>query len=81
MLKSKKGNEIKVYSRRFIIDVFEDNLHLNHLIYWDKPVKEFLKSYDVKIRELDEDEIVTTMWGGLGGRKKERYDSIDRKTP
>ena len=61
MLKSKKGNEIKVYSRRFIIDVFEDNLHLNHLIYWDKPVKEFLKSYDVEIRELDEDEIVTTM--------------------
>mgnify|MGYP005995441675 CR=1 FL=1 len=81
MLKSKKGNEIKVYSRRFIIDVCEDNLHLNQLIYWDKPVKEFLNSYDVEIRELDEDEIVTTMWGGLGGRKKERYDSIDRKTP
>ena len=61
VLKSKKGHEIKVYSRRFIIDVFEDNLHLNHFIYWNKPVKEFLNSYDVEIRELDEDEVVTKM--------------------
>ena len=56
-----KKHKIKVYSRRFIIDVFEDNLHLNHLIYWNKPVKEFLNSYDVEIRELDEDEVVTKM--------------------
>ena len=61
VLKNKKEHEIKVYSRRFIIDVFEDNLHLNHLIYWNKPVKEFLNSYDVEIRELDEDEVVTKM--------------------
>ena len=61
VLKSKKRHEIKVYARRFIIDVFEDNLHLNHLIYWNKPVKEFLNSYDVEIRELDEDEVVTKM--------------------
>ena len=61
VLKRKKEHEIKVYSRRFIIDVFEDNLHLNHLIYWNKPVKEFLNSYDVEIRELDEDEVVTKM--------------------
>ena len=61
VLKSKKRHEIKVYSRGFIIDVFEDNLHLNHLIYWNKPVKEFLNSYDVEIRELDEDEVVTKM--------------------
>ena len=61
VLKSKTRHEIKVYSRRFIIDVFEDNLHLNHLIYWNKPVKEFLNSYDVEIRELDEDEVVTKM--------------------
>ena len=61
VLKSKKEHKIKVYSRRFIIDVFEDNLHLNHLIYWNKPVKEFLNSYDVEIRELDEDEVVTKM--------------------
>ena len=49
------------FSKRFVIDVFEDNLHLNHLIYWDKPVKEFLKSYDVEIRQLEEDEVVTRM--------------------
>jgi len=59
VLKSKKGHEIKVYAKRFIIDVFEDNLHLNHLLYWDKPVKEFFSSYDVEIRELDDDEVIT----------------------
>ena len=58
-LKSKKGHKIKVYARRFIIDVFEDSLHLNHLLYWDKPVKDFFSMYDVEIRELDDDEVVT----------------------
>jgi len=50
---------MKVYSRRFIIDVYDDNLHLNHLLYWNKPVKEFFDSYEVEIRELEENETVT----------------------
>lgn len=52
-------HKMKVYAKRFIIDVYDDILHLNHLLYWDKPVKEFFSSYDVKIRELDDDEVVT----------------------
>ena len=50
---------MKVYSRRFVIDVYDDNLHLNHLLYWDKPVKEFFESYQVEIRELEENEAIT----------------------
>ena len=50
---------MKVYSRRFVIDVYDDNLHLNHLIYWDKPVKEFFESYQAEIRELEENETIT----------------------
>jgi hypothetical protein len=50
---------MKVYSRRFVIDVYDDNLHLNHLLYWDKPVKEFFDSYQVEIRELEENETIT----------------------
>ena len=61
ILKSKKGHEIKCFSRRFVIDVYEDNLHLNHLLHWTKPVKEFFDSYEVEIRELEEDEIVAKM--------------------
>lgn len=53
------GGIMKVYSKRFIIDVYDDKLDLNHLLYWDKPVKEFFESYQVEIRQLDEDEIVT----------------------
>lgn len=53
------GRIMKVYSRRFVIDVYDDNLHLNHLLYWDKPVKEFFESYQVEIRELEEDETIT----------------------
>jgi len=53
------GGIMKVYSRRFVIDVYDDNLHLNHLLYWDKPVKEFFDSYQVEIRELEENEAIT----------------------
>jgi hypothetical protein len=53
------GGIMKVYSRRFVIDVYDDNLHLNHLLYWDKPVKEFFESYQVEIRELEENETIT----------------------
>ena len=53
-------NKMKVYSRRFIIDVYDDNLHLSHLLHWDKPVKEFFDSYEVEIRELEENETVTS---------------------
>lgn len=60
-IKNNKPIKVRAFSKRFVIDVFEDNLHLNHLIYWDKPVKEFLKSYDVEIRQLEDDEIVTRM--------------------
>ena len=60
-IKDNKPIKFRAFSKRFVIDVFEDNLHLNHLIYWDKPVKEFLKSYDVEIRQLEDDEVVTRM--------------------
>ena len=53
------GGIMKVYSRRFVIDVYDDNLHLNHLLYWDKPVKEFFDSYQVESRELEENEAIT----------------------
>ena len=56
---NKRGGIMKVYSRRFVIDVYDDNLHLNHLLYWDKPVKEFFESYQVEIRELEENETIT----------------------
>ena len=49
---------MKTYSRRFVIDVYDDNLHLSHLLHWDKPVKEFFDSYKAEIRELEEDETV-----------------------
>ena len=49
---------MKVYSRRFVIDVFDENLHLSHFLHWDKSVKEFFDSYQVKIRELQEDETI-----------------------
>mgnify|MGYP001297833029 CR=1 FL=1 len=52
---------MKVYAKRFLIDVYDDRLHLSHLLHWDKPVKEFFDSYDVEIRELNEEEIVSEM--------------------
>ena len=61
LLKSKKGTVMKLVSKRFVIDVYQDNLQLNHLLYWTKPVKEFFESYDVEIRELEEDEVVAKM--------------------
>jgi hypothetical protein len=50
---------MKVYARRFVIDVYNDKLHLSHLLHWEKPVKEFFDSYEVEIRELEEDETIT----------------------
>jgi len=61
LLKSKKGTVMKLVSKRFVIDVYQDNLQLNHLLYWRKPVWEFFDSYDVEIRELEEDEVVAKM--------------------
>jgi hypothetical protein len=59
--KSKKGTVMKLVSKRFVIDVYQDNLQLNHLLYWRRPVAEFFDSYDVEIRELEEDEVVAKM--------------------
>ena len=50
---------MKVYARRFVIDVYNDKLHLSHFLHWEKPVKEFFDSYEVEIRELEEDETIT----------------------
>lgn len=49
---------IDVIEKRFVIDVFNDKIHLSHLLNSDLSFKEYLDSYDVKIRELDEDETI-----------------------
>ena len=49
---------IEVIEKRFVIDVFNDKIHLSHLLNSDLSFKEYLDSYDIKIRELDEDETI-----------------------
>ena len=46
------------YERAFVIYSYDKNLHLAHLKNSDMPLKDFLKAYKVKMRELDVDEVI-----------------------
>ena len=40
------------YERAFVIYSYDKNLHITHLENSDMPLKDFLKAYKVKMREL-----------------------------
>ena len=46
------------YEKAFVIYSYDKNLHLAHLKNSDMPLKDFLRSYKVKMRELDVDEVI-----------------------
>ena len=46
------------YERAFVIYSYDKNIHLAHLKNSDMPLKDFLKAYKVKMRELDVDEVI-----------------------
>ena len=46
------------YEKAFVIYSYDKNLHLAHLTNSDMPLKDFLKAYKVKLRELDVDEVI-----------------------
>lgn len=50
------------YERAFVIYSYDKNLHLAHLENSNMPLKDFLKSYKVKMRELDVDEVIYHIW-------------------
>ena len=50
------------YERAFVIYSYDKNLHLAHLQNSNMPLKDFLKSYKVKMRELDVDEVIYHIW-------------------
>ena len=50
------------YERAFVIYSYDKNLHLAHLENSDMPLKDFLRSYKVKMRELDVDEVIYHIW-------------------
>ena len=46
------------YERGFVIYSYDKNLHLAHLKNSNMPLKDFLRSYKVKMRELDVYEVI-----------------------
>ena len=44
--------------RACVTESYEKNLHLAHLENSDMPLKDFLRAYKVKMRELGDDEVV-----------------------
>jgi hypothetical protein len=46
------------YEKAFVIYSYDKNLHIAHLENSDMPLKHFLKAYNVKLRELEDDEVV-----------------------
>ena len=50
------------YEKAFVIYSYDKNLHLAHLKNSDMPLKDFLRSYKVKMRELDVDEVIYHIW-------------------
>ena len=46
------------YERAFVIYSYDKNLHLAHLENSDMPLKDFLKAYKVKMRELTDEEVI-----------------------
>ena len=49
------------YERAFVIYSYDKNLHLAHLENSDMPLKDFLKAYKVKMRELTDEEVIYTL--------------------
>ena len=50
------------YEKAFVIYSYDKNLHLAHLKNSNMPLKDFLRSYKVKMRELDVDEVIYHIW-------------------
>ena len=48
------------YERAFVIYSYDKNLHIAHLKNSNIPLKDFLKSYKVKMRELTDEEVIYT---------------------
>jgi len=48
------------YERAFVIYSYDKILHLAHLENSDMPLKDFLKAYKVKMRELTDEEVIYT---------------------
>ena len=48
------------YERAFVIYSYDKNLHLAHLENSNMPLKDFLKAYKVKMRELTDEEVIYT---------------------
>ena len=48
------------YERAFVIYSYDKNLHLAHLENSNLPLKDFLKAYKVKMRELTDEEVIYT---------------------
>ena len=48
------------YEKAFIIYSYDKNLHITHLENSDMPLKDFLKAYKVKMRELTDEEVIYT---------------------
>ena len=46
------------YEKAFVIYSYDKNLQIAHLENSDMPLKDFLKAYKVKLRELDVDEVI-----------------------
>ena len=57
--KKKKDSFLEnCYERAFVIYSYDKNLHLAHLENSNMPLKDFLRSYKVKMRELDDEEVI-----------------------
>ncbi len=50
------------YERAFVIYSYDKNLHLAHLQNSNMPLKDFLRSYKVKMRELGDEEVIYHIW-------------------
>ena len=48
------------YERAFVIYSYDKNLHIAHLKNSNLPLKDFLKAYKVKMRELTDEEVIYT---------------------
>ena len=48
------------YEKAFVIYSYDKNLHLAHLENSNMPLKDFLKAYKVKMRELTDEVVIYT---------------------
>ena len=64
------------YERAFVIYSYDKNLHLAHLENSNMPLKDFLKSYKVKMRELGDEEVIYHIW-----KKKNCVTPVKKRKP